>query len=333
MPADGDRPRHRRRLRPDAARRRHRASSRVDPGVVARWRERTAVGTDRRRGRLVARRARPRLPAGFDAVVASTIPVGSGLSSSAAFEVAITLAARDASPTSRSQAARSRSSRRRSSTVATPACRAVSWTRWRRCSAATGHALLLDCRTLDGRAGRVCRRAIAVVVVHSGLPRRLETSAYAARRAACESAAARLEVAHACATRPSTQVADDPIARHVVSENARVARVRRRAARRRRRRRVRAPDAARATRSLRDDFAVSTPELDLLVALGGGTRRVRCPPHRRGLRWLHRRARRLRTMSSASPGGRRASYRCRHRPQPVGVPRARGRRRGAGLDR
>ena len=41
--------------------------------------------------------------------------------------------------------------------------------------------------------------------------------------------------------------------------------------------------------SLRDDFAVSTPQLDLLVALGDGTRRVRCPAHRRGLRRLHRR--------------------------------------------
>jgi len=61
------------------------------------------------------------------------------------------------------------------------------------------------------------------------------------------------------------QVADDPIARHVVTENARVlgfvdA--------------LRARDAVRAGAlmveshaSLRDDFAVSTPELDVLVEL------------------------------------------------------------------
>ena len=61
------------------------------------------------------------------------------------------------------------------------------------------------------------------------------------------------------------QVADDPIARHVVTENARVA--------------VFAPALRRGDtaacgtlmveshRSLRDDFAVSTPELDVLVDL------------------------------------------------------------------
>ena len=103
-----------------------------------------------------------------------------------------------------------------------------------------------------------------MIVVHSGLPRRLETSAYAARRAACEAAAARLEVD---TLRDATyaQVADDPIARHVVSENARV-RAFADALRRR--------DVEECGRlmlqshaSLRDDFAVSTPQLDLLVAL------------------------------------------------------------------
>ena len=92
----------------------------------------------------------------------------------------------------------------------------------------------------------------------------MAASAYAARRAACESAAARLEVD---TLRDATlaQVVDDPIARHVVSENARV--------------RAFADALARddvdecgrvmlqSHASLRDDFAVSTPQLDLLVAL------------------------------------------------------------------
>jgi galactokinase len=124
-----------------------------------------------------------------------------------------------------------------------------------------GHALLLDCRSLD-IVPVPLPESVAIAVVHTGLGRRLEDSAYAERRAACEAAAARLRVG---TLRDATidQVADDPIARHVVSEN---------------RRTVAFVDALRAGdlelcgrlmdeshASLRDDFRVSTPELDLLV--------------------------------------------------------------------
>src|SRR5262249_37483033 len=92
--------------------------------------------------------------------------------------------------------------------------------------------------------------------------RRLEDSAYAARRAACEAAAQRAGVT---ALRDATpeQVGDDPIARHVVSENRRVLdfvdALRRGALDRCGELMLASPG------SLRDDFAVSTPELDLLV--------------------------------------------------------------------
>jgi len=101
-------------------------------------------------------------------------------------------------------------------------------------------------------------------VIHSGLERRLESSAYAERRAACEAAAGRLGVD---TLRDATieQVADDPIARHVVTENARVSAF---AAA------LENDDLATcgalmlaSHRSLRDDFTVSTPELDRLVEL------------------------------------------------------------------
>jgi galactokinase len=103
-----------------------------------------------------------------------------------------------------------------------------------------------------------------VLVVHSGLSRTLEATAYAERRAACDAVAARLAVPALRDARPD-QVADEPRARHVVTENQRVL------------------DTAAALRagdvgavgplllashaSLRDDFDVSTPELDLLVEL------------------------------------------------------------------
>jgi galactokinase len=94
------------------------------------------------------------------------------------------------------------------------------------------------------------------------LPRRLADSAYAERRAACEAAAARLGVR---SLRDATleHAADDRLARHVVSENARVLAFADA---------LRAGDSAGAGSlmreshaSLRDDFTVSTPELDRLV--------------------------------------------------------------------
>ena len=59
---------------------------------------------------------------------------------------------------------------------------------------------------------------VEVAVIHTGVARRLEDSAYAERRAACESAAANLGLP---TLRDATinQVAADPFARHVVSEN------------------------------------------------------------------------------------------------------------------
>jgi galactokinase len=126
-----------------------------------------------------------------------------------------------------------------------------------------GHALLLDCRDLCVEPVPL-PGDVGILVVHSGLPRRLETSAYAVRRAACERAAARLGIV-ALRDATAAQVSDDPIARHVVAENARV---------------LAFVDALRARdldacgrlmlashASLRDDYAVSTPELDRLVEL------------------------------------------------------------------
>src|SRR3954454_19057156 len=123
------------------------------------------------------------------------------------------------------------------------------------------HALLLDCRTLDVEPVPL-PETIAIVAVHTGAARRLEDSAYAERRRECESAAARIGV-ETLRDASFAQVADDPFARHVVSENARV---------------LDFVAALRAGRfddcghlmnashaSLRDDFQVSTRELDALV--------------------------------------------------------------------
>jgi galactokinase len=103
---------------------------------------------------------------------------------------------------------------------------------------------------------------MGLLVVYSGQERTLAASAYADRRRACEALARKIGVV---ALRDATlaQVADDRLGRHVVTENARVL------------------DSVGALEdgdlealgrlmcasheSLRDDFRVSTPELDLLV--------------------------------------------------------------------
>src|SRR5258705_133118 len=74
-----------------------------------------------------------------------------------------------------------------------------------------------DCRTDAVTPGRMSPGA-AVVVGHSGLPRTLAGTAYAARRAECEAIAARLGV-ETLRDATAAQVRDDPRARHVVAEN------------------------------------------------------------------------------------------------------------------
>jgi galactokinase len=121
-------------------------------------------------------------------------------------------------------------------------------------------ALLIDCRSLEVDYVPLPSE-LDVLVVHSGVARTLEGSDYAERRAACEAVARRLGID---ALRDATleQVADEPQARHVVTENLRVLEATEA---------LIAGDTARVGRllseshaSLRDDFEVSTPELDAL---------------------------------------------------------------------
>jgi galactokinase len=144
-----------------------------------------------------------------------------------------------------------------------------------------GHALLLDCRTLEHRAIPLRDPGLALVACHSGSPRRLESSAYNERRAQCEAA-----VAEIARTEPGvTALRDvtpamleaargrlDPVvadrAEHVVTENARVLEA------------VEALEAgdlprlgqlfAASQASMRDRFGISSPELDALVDIATG---------------------------------------------------------------
>ncbi|MEN9594291.1 MAG: hypothetical protein RLY23_774 [Actinomycetota bacterium] len=126
-----------------------------------------------------------------------------------------------------------------------------------------GHALRIDCRDLSVTPIAI-PDSLAVMVVHSGISRTLESSAYAERRAACEAVATRLGYESLRDAKPD-EVADNRYAKHVVAEIARVdafidA--------------LRRDDLTRlgailsdGHASLRDDFDVSLPDIDTLVEL------------------------------------------------------------------
>jgi galactokinase len=188
-------------------------------------------------------------------VVASDVPIGAGLASSGALSVALArIAGAGDEPLALADAARAAEER-----VTGVPCGLMD-----QLAGAAGRprqALLIDCRARAFRHVPLPEDA-AVVVVDSGIRRSLSDGRYAERRAACERAAALLGVA---TLRDATEAeaAHLPEARHVVSENARVAAM------------VAALGAGdlRAAgevmcdghRSLRDDLRVSTPELDDLV--------------------------------------------------------------------
>ena len=203
--------------------------------------------------------ARGRAAVGIDATVSSTVPIGAGLSSSAALQVVLALAlcaAADLPLAPRELALACQEAEHRATGVPCGIMDQLTSV-----AGVAGAALLIDCRSLAVQTVPL-PDDVAVVVVHSGVPRLLAATAFAARRQSCEAAARRLGVP-ALRDASAAEVNDDPLARHVVAENARVLET---AAA------LRDGDVTEAGRlfheshaSLRDDFGVSTPELDRLV--------------------------------------------------------------------
>jgi galactokinase len=198
-------------------------------------------------------------PADLD--VDSTVPVGSGLSSSSALAVALTLALGgadlDGGGLGRVDVARIASAAERAATGVPGGL----MDQLASVSGRAGHALLIDCRATSVTPIAI-PASVAVLVVHCGVPRTLVGSEYAERRAECEAVAASLGLD---ALRDATpeQVRGSPRARHVVAENARVLATA--DALPRGDLSVLGPLLLASHASLRDDFGVSTPELDTLV--------------------------------------------------------------------
>lgn len=196
---------------------------------------------------------------GADLVTTSTVPVGAGLSSSAAFEVAVARALAAVAGFELADRELARACQQAEHLALGVPCGIQD--QMTSVTARAGHALLLDCRTLEVEHLRI-PDDLGIVVVHSGVPRTLEGSPWAARRAESFAVAERLGLPVLRDATPA-QVAGFPRGRHVVSE---IARVEAFAAA------LRAGDPAAlgalllaSHASSRDDMEVSIPELDALV--------------------------------------------------------------------
>jgi galactokinase len=204
--------------------------------------------------RAMAERDEP--ASGFHADVTSTLPIGGGLSSSAAFSLLMALAASGGRVESIATSTLVEVSQRGEHLATGVPCGLAD-----QISIATGGVILLDSRDRAVEPLALPDGA-AVVVVESGVSRTLEDSPFAALRAEALATADRLGLASLRDATPA-DVADDRRARHVVAEIDRVARF---AAA------LRDGDLETAGRlmvashqSSRDDYGSSTDELDLLV--------------------------------------------------------------------
>ncbi|MBN1811896.1 MAG: galactokinase, partial [Anaerolineae bacterium] len=210
---------------------------------------------------------------GLEAVLASSVPVGSGLSSSAAIEVAFAYTWQALSGFERDRRELALLCQRAENVYVGVNCgildqMASAW-------GAKGYARLLDCRTLESELVPL-PKDVTVVVADTKVRRQLASSEYNVRRAQCEEAVSVLSE-YLPGIRALRDVNSDDLerfkrhlpeviyrrARHVVADNERV---------------LQAAEALREGDvttvgvlmkachiSLRDDYEVSSPELDVLA--------------------------------------------------------------------
>jgi galactokinase len=215
---------------------------------------------------------------GFRGLLDSTVPVGAGLSSSAALELASAWALSGADAPAADPLTLARIAQRAENDYVGMRCGLMD--QFAAAAGVADAAVLLDCRTLEHRSVPI-PAGLVLVVAHTGVPRSLTGSAYNERRMQCEAAVAAL-ARHDPGVRALRDVTPDLLeryaeeldrvvlrrARHVVEENARVLAAERA---------LGAGDLDEVGRlfaashaSLRDLYEVSVPELDTLVDLAVG---------------------------------------------------------------
>ncbi len=212
---------------------------------------------------------------GFDAFVASDIPVGSGLSSSGALEVATAIAMLAARGIE--MAALETAELCQAAENGFVGAHTGIMDPFTALKARGGNAILLDCRSMRDEQVPLPDGRYTWLLADSRVRHELALTAYNERRRECEAAAAALGLS---SLRDATDVdlerISNPVERrrahHVVTENSRVLQAA--DALRRRSPRGLGPLLYASHESLRLDFAVSCRELDCLVELAAGMPQV-----------------------------------------------------------
>src|SRR5215210_1107563 len=245
--------------------------ARMEPGRLTEWPAYVA-------GVLWALRVDGHDVRGIDVLLDGQVPVGAGLSSSAALECAVAVAAAELSGLAVDEAALAKVAQRAENDFVGVPCGLMDQMASMVCT--EGHALLYDVRSEEAEQVPFAPQdaGLSLLVVDTKVKHSVGDGAYADRRSTCEQAAKTLGVASlrevapadlddALAKLPASAV---PRVRHVVSEIDRV---------------TSAVDAVRAGEwatlgelmttshvSLRDDYEVSAEELDVAVdtALAAG---------------------------------------------------------------
>jgi galactokinase len=205
---------------------------------------------------------------GADLALDSDVPLGAGLSSSASMECAVLTALVDLGGLAVPRTARPALAQRAENVYVGMPCGVLDQSASVLCQA--GHALFLDCRTMAAEQVPfdLAAEDLAILVIDTKAPHRLVDGEYAARRSACEQAAAALGVvALRDATLADLSRLSDPLlvrrARHAITENQRVLDTVNLL--RSGRHREIGPLMTASHASLRDDFEVTVPELDVAV--------------------------------------------------------------------
>jgi galactokinase len=208
---------------------------------------------------------------GFDLYVESNVPVGAGLSSSAAIECSVALALNDLWGSGFSRSDLARVGQRAENEIVGAPTGIMDQTA--SLFGQVDHAVFLDCRTLEAKPTWLALRenGLEILVMDTRVAHRLTDGGYAARRQSCEEAARLLGVSSLRdvsveSLEASRDLLEDVVykrARHVVTENERVTQTVELLS-------SSGPKAIgqlmiESHASMRDDFQISISELDVAV--------------------------------------------------------------------